>query len=75
MNKHHNPNKTTITISAIILVRLKKLRIDNYTNLKKFVLKKQNGSEPLLLPSLSLLFLLGLVEYKPKTDSVEYIGP
>jgi hypothetical protein len=29
----------------------------------------------LFLPTLSFLYLLGLVEYRPKTDSLEYVGP
>jgi hypothetical protein len=29
----------------------------------------------LFLPSLNFLYLLGLVDYRPKTDSVEYSGP
>lgn len=28
----------------------------------------------LFLPALNLLFLLGLIEYRPKTDAVEYVG-
>ncbi|WP_414590540.1 ABC-three component system middle component 8, partial [Anabaena sp. CCY 9614] len=33
------------------------------------------GGETLFLPSLNFLFLLGLVEYRPKTDAIEYLGP
>ena len=33
------------------------------------------GTSSLFLPSLNFLFLLGLVEYHPKTDAIEYVGP
>ena len=39
--------------------------------------KLQNISlgDVLFLPALNFLFLMGLVEYRPKTDAVEYVGP
>ena len=29
----------------------------------------------LFLPALNFLYLMGLIEYRPKTDAVEYMGP
>jgi hypothetical protein len=29
----------------------------------------------LFLPALNFLYLLGLIDYHPKTDAVEYVGP
>jgi hypothetical protein len=29
----------------------------------------------LFLPALNFLYLMGLIEYHPKTDAVEYVGP
>jgi len=38
---------------------------------KKFV----RGGEALFLPTVNFLFLLGVIEYRPKVDSFEYTGP
>ena len=35
---------------------------------------KVDGGKYLFLPSLNLLYLLGLVEYHKKSDAFEYIG-
>jgi len=33
------------------------------------------GGDVLFLPALNFLYLMGLIEYRPKTDAVEYVGP
>ena len=73
-SKHAHPDRTIINVSMLITVRLKKKRIEEFDSLKSFVRKNVVGGEVLLLPALNLLFLLGLVEYLPKTDSLEYTG-
>ena len=74
-NKHNDPNRTVLAVSSIILARLSRYRIETLTALRERVLKRQPGVDALILPSLSFLYLLGLVEYRPKTDSIEYTGP
>jgi hypothetical protein len=38
-------------------------------------LRKSNpGTERLLVPTLGLLYILGILEYRPKADSIEYTG-
>lgn len=39
-----------------------------------FVRKAVAGGDVLFLPSLNCLYLLGLIEYHPKTDAIEYVG-
>jgi hypothetical protein len=56
-----------------VLARLKKYRIEEYETLRALV-KKMPGGDALFLPALNLLYLLGLIEYRPKNDSVEYVG-
>lgn len=36
--------------------------------------ERQFWGDVLFLPSLNFLYLLGLIEYHPKTDSIEYVG-
>jgi hypothetical protein len=59
----------------VLLGRLKSRRLDEYDALRKFARKAIAGGDVLFLPALNFLFLLGLVEYRPKTDSLEYLGP
>lgn len=71
--KHSHPDKTVINVSIIILSRLISLRIDGYSELLIHVKKSVTGGDILFLPALNFLFLMGLIEYRPKTDSIEYI--
>ncbi len=73
-NKHSHPDKTVINLSMLILLRLKKQRIEEYESLRDFAKKQIVGAEFLFLPALNFLFLLGLIEYRPKNDSFEYVG-
>ena len=74
-SKHSHPDRTVINASLLLLARLKKRRIDDYDSLRKYVRKVVQGGDTLFLPALNFLFLLGLIEYLPKNDAVEYIGP
>ena len=72
--KHSHPDRTVIHVAMIVLVRLKNLRIANYSDLLSYAKKNVIGGDVLFLPALNFLFLMGLVEYRPKTDSIEYIS-
>lgn len=72
--KHSHPDRTVINASLLLLVRLKSRRIEDYDGLRKHIRKNIGGGDSLFLPALSFLYLLGLIEYRPKTDSIEYIG-
>lgn len=73
--KHSHPDRTIINVSLLLLSMLKSRRVEAYSTLRNYAKKTVNGGEFLYLPALNFLFLLGLVEYRPKTDSVEYLGP
>ena len=72
--KHSHPDRTVINVAMIVLMRLKNLRIANYSDLLSYAKKNVIGGDVLFLPALNFLFLMGLVEYRPKTDSIEYIS-
>lgn len=72
-SKHSNPDKTVIAVSVLILAELRKKRILDYQKLLVTVRKAVLGGDNLFIPALNLLFLLGRIDYHPKTDSVEYI--
>lgn len=72
--KHSHPDRTVINVSLLLLVRLKKRRIDDYGNLRKYAKCAVIGGDILFLPALNFLYLLGMIDYRPKTDAVEYTG-
>ena len=73
--KHSHPDRTVINVSLMLLARLKARRVDEYDVLRKFAKKSVVGGDVLFLPALNFLYLMGLIEYRPKTDAVEYMGP
>ena len=73
--KHSHPDRTVVNVSLLLLSRLKDRRVDEYDELRKFAKKHVVGGDVLFLPALNFLYLMGLVEYHPKTDAVEYVGP
>lgn len=73
--KHSHPDRTLINVSFLLLARLKTRRLDDYGSLSKYAKNTVSGGDVLFLPALSFLYLLGLIDYRPKTDSIEYVGP
>ncbi len=73
--KHSHPDRTIINVALLLLARLNVCRVDEYDVLRKFAKKSVAGGDVLFLPALNLLYLMGLIEYRRKTDAVEYVGP
>ena len=73
--KHSHPDRTVINLSVLLLARLKARQLEDYENLRKYAKKAVIGGDVLFLPALNFLFLMGLIDYLPKTDAVEYLGP
>jgi hypothetical protein len=72
--KHSHPDRTIINLSLLLLARLKNRRLDDYYGLQKYAKKAVSGGDVLFLPALNFLYILGLIDYRPKTDSLEYLG-
>lgn len=72
--KHSHPDRTVISVSLLLLGKLRKLRIASYDKLYDIAKTSVSGGDVLFLPSLNFLYLLGLIEYHSKTDSFEYVG-
>jgi hypothetical protein len=73
--KHSHPDRTVINLSLLLLARLKTRRLDDYDSLRKHAKRIVGGGDVLFLPALNFLYLMGLIDYRPKTDAVEYVGP
>lgn len=74
-SKHSHPDQTILNVAALLLGKLKVERISDYDGLRQYTRRRVRGSDFLFLPALNLLYLFGLVEYRPKTDTIEYLGP
>lgn len=74
-SKHSHPDKTVVNIALLLLARLKSKRVDEYDSMKNYSRKAVVGGEVLFLPALNFLYLLGLIDYRPKIDALEYVGP
>lgn len=72
--KHSHPDKTTLALSAVILKRMKKSRIEKYDDLVDFSQNKDDEVKSLFLSAINFLYLVGVITYHKKTDSFEYIG-
>lgn len=73
--KHSHPDRTVVNVALLLLARLRKRRLDGYGTLRSYAKKAVAGGDVLFLPAINFLFLLGLIEYRPKTDAIEYVGP
>lgn len=73
--KHSHPDRTVVNVALHLLKRLRRQRVDRYGELRDFAKRVVTGGDVLFLPALNFLFLLGLIEYRPKTDAIEYVGP
>ncbi|WP_044029095.1 ABC-three component system middle component 8 [Ruegeria pomeroyi] len=73
-SKHSHPDLTVMNMAYLLLARLKKTRSEEYSALLRYATRSYKGGEALFLPSLSFLFLLGLVKYHAKGDRFEYVG-
>ena len=72
--KHSHPDRTVVYVALLLLQRLRARRIAEYSKLRVYIKKNVRGGDAFFLPGLTLLYLLGLIEYRPKTDAVEYVG-
>ncbi|WP_280431693.1 ABC-three component system middle component 8 [Nocardia brasiliensis] len=73
-NKHAHPDETVLAAATVVLKELKRRRVIPYGDLREVLGKRVGAVDFLFTPAVSLLYVLGLVEYLPKVDSFEYRG-
>lgn len=72
--KHLDPNTCTLRIASLVLAELLKRRAIRYDDLRNTMVRRAGADAELaFLPAMEVLFLLGRVEYREKTDSFEYV--
>lgn len=73
-SRHSHPDQTVVAMSLKLLQQLRKKRVLEYESLLANASKTVKGGDFLFLPAIHFLFVLGLIEYRPKTDCFEYVG-
>lgn len=73
--KHSHPDRTVLSATLLLLKELRAKRVIQYSSLLAFVRANIAGGDALFLPAVNFLFLVGLIAYRPKTDSFEFLGP
>lgn len=73
-SKHSHPDATVVAAAVAALNALRRKRVLSFDELKDAVEQKTRSTEYLFSPAVSLLFVLGLVEYRPTVDAFEYVG-
>lgn len=72
--KHLNPNTCTLRVLTLALAELLRRRTIRYDDLRVTVIRRAGSDAELaFVPAMEVLFLLGRVEYREKTDSFEYL--
>lgn len=73
-NKHSHPDQTVLAAAAAALGALRRFRAMSYDELKTASQVRVKDIDYLFTPAVSLLHLLGLVEYRSASDTFEYLG-
>ncbi len=74
-SKHTELDQTVIAVSATILRHMRKTQVESYEVVRGLLRESSLANDPLFVPALGFLFMLGLVDYRPKADIIEYVGP
>ena len=73
-SKYSHPDQTVIFAAYLIILRLKEERTLPFDELKSLIKKQILNGEALFIPALNFLYLTGVIEYRQKNDSFEYVG-
>lgn len=71
-NKHMNPDRSVLSLAAVLLAHLRTHRAESYSGLLEVARGAFAGADSIFVPTISFLFLLGSVTYHRKSDSFEY---
>jgi hypothetical protein len=73
--KHLNLDTCVLRAAAVLLSRLRQERLCAFADLRSALGTFGEDADPIFMPTLHFLFLLGRIDYHPQTDSFEYIEP
>lgn len=72
--KHLDPNTCVLRVMTLILGELVRRRVAELDTLRQLV-QRRSGDDALIsfLPALEVLYLLGKIDFHPKTDTIELL--
>lgn len=73
--KHLNLDSCVLRAAAVLLSRLREERICRFSDLRASLEPFGEDADPIFMPTLHFLFLLGRIDYHSQTDSFEYLEP
>lgn len=73
-NKHAHPDRTALAVAATMMRYLARHKVVEYDALLAACRGHGPSTEYLFTPAINLLYLLGLVEYLPMSDSFEWVA-
>lgn len=73
--KHLNLNACVLRAAALMLARLQAERVCKFEELRDSILVLGDSAEPVFMPTVHFLYLLGRIEYHPQNDCFEYVKP
>ncbi|WP_083266763.1 ABC-three component system middle component 8 [Arthrobacter sp. U41] len=74
-NKHSHPDRTPIAVAVTLLPQVRRKRSVPFNELRDFLKGRMPEGDFLFGSAMDVLYLLGLVEYRSKSDLFEYVGP
>ena len=73
-SKHLDLDRSAIRVASEVLAELRRRRVIEYDSVVRLIKRRANDDgDAIVAPALSLLFLLGRIEYHAKTDAFEYL--
>ena len=72
-SKHLDLDRSAFRVASEILVELRRRRVMEYDSVLRYVRRRiGDDGDAVVAPALSVLFVLGRLEYHPKNDTFEY---
>lgn len=72
--KHSHPDETVLATATVILRQLRRKQAIPFDELRAQIPSRHDSAEYLFAPALSVLYLVGLLEYNSSIDSFIYTG-
>ncbi len=73
--KHLNLNTCVLRSAAILLARLQSERVCQFVELRDALSELGENAEPVFMPTIHFLYLMGRIEYHSHNDCFEYVKP
>lgn len=73
--KHTDPSRNVLSVATELLEHIHQKRVVSFEDLREYLRTQRPGTDRIFVSAATLLYALGLIEYRRKTDAFEYTGP